>query len=152
MERVLPFLISGVLILVGLVPGARLDARLRRYVTRTPDQQVLENGPSHLQPEPLRNVVMYWVDQTQACALITGPVLGLLTVVNLTRPLVAAAYAVAILGGIALMLWLALAADESTYSSRSGWLGLTPVTSIALGIDIVAGLVAYFAGGTAHHS
>jgi hypothetical protein len=147
MARVLPFLISGVLVLIGLVTTRRLDERLKRYVTGSKDQDVLADGPSHLQPGPLKNVVLYWVDLTQATALLIGPVLGLLTIVNLADPVVAFAYAVAILGGVCMMLWLGLAADESTYSSRFGRLGLTTVTTIALVIDIGAGLVAYFFGG-----
>lgn len=105
----------------------------------------MEGAPAHLQPGPLRNVVLYWVDMTQATALLVGPVLGLLTVVDLSQAWVAGAYAVAILVGVSLGLWLALAANESTYSSKFGWLGLTPVTTIALVIDVGAGLIAYFA-------
>jgi hypothetical protein len=146
MARALPFLISGVLIIVGLVTTSRLDAKLQRYVTGSTDKQVLEGAPSHLQAGPLRNVVLYWVDVTQAAALLIGPVLGLLTVVDLSQAWVAAAYAVAILAALSLGLWLALSANESTYSSKFGWLGLTPVTTIALVVDIVAGLIAYFAG------
>jgi hypothetical protein len=151
MERAYPFLISGILIIVGLVATSRLDAKLKLYVTQGPDKEFLEGGPSHLQPGPLRNVVLYWVDITQASALLIGPVLGLLILVDLSQPWVAASYAVTILVAISLILWLALAANESTYSSRSGWLGLTPVTTIGLGIDIAAGLVAYFAGSPVPH-
>jgi len=65
MERILPFLISGALIIVGLATTSRLDGRLKRYVTGATDRDVLADGPSHLQPEPLRYVVLYWVDLTQ---------------------------------------------------------------------------------------
>ena len=145
MARALPFLISGVLILVGLVTTSRLDSKLQKYVTGTADKAVLEGAPAHLQAGSLRNVVLYWVDMTQAAALLIGPVLGLLTVVDLSQTWVAAAYAFAILAGVSLALWLALSANESTYSSKFGWLGLTPVTAIALVIDIGAGLITYFA-------
>ncbi len=151
MDRAYPFLISGVLIIVGLVATSRLDARLKRYVTMSPVKEVVEGGAAHLQPGPLRNVVLYWVDITQASALLIGPVLGLLILVDLSQPWVATAYAVAVLVGIGLILWLALAADESTYGSRTGKLGLTPVTTIGLIIDIAAGLVAYFAGSAPAH-
>lgn len=154
MDRAYPFLISGVLIIVGLITMSRLDGRLNLYVTGDPNKASradLTGDLYHLQPERLRNVVCYWVDLTQASALIIGPVLGVLILVNLSHVWVAIAYAVSIVVGIGLILWLALAADESAYSSRTGWLGLTPVTAIGLGIDIVAGLVAYFAGNPAHH-
>jgi hypothetical protein len=144
MERVLPFLISGVLIIVGLATTSRLNARLKRYVTGATDMEILDGVPERLQPGSLGNVVLYWVDLTQATALLVGPVLGLLTVVDLSQAWVAGVYAVAILGGICLLLWLALAADESSYSSSFGWLGFTPVTAIALVIDVAAGVIAYF--------
>jgi hypothetical protein len=149
MERVYPFLISGILIIVGLVATSRLDARLNRYVTGDPKKAFhddLKDNLIHLQPGSLRNVVFYWVDLTQATALIIGPLLGILILVDLAQIWIATVYAVSILVGISLILWLALCADESTYSSRSGWLGLTPVTTVGLAIDLVAGVVAYFAG------
>lgn len=154
MERVYPFLISGVLIIIGLVVTSRLDARLNRYVTGDSNKNFhedLKDGLSHLQPGPLRNVVCYWVDLTQATALVVGPVLGLLILIDLSQAWVASAYAISILVGIGLILWLALRADESTYSSLTGWLGLSPVTSIGLIVDIAAGIVAFFAGAPAHH-
>lgn len=154
MERVYPFLISGVLIIVGLITISRLDGKLNLYVTGDSKKASRDDMPAnlyHLQPEKLRNVVCYWVDLTQATALIIGPVLGVLILVNLSQVWVATAYAVSIVVGIALILWLALAADESTYGIRTGWLRFTWVTAIGLGIDIVAGLVAYFAGNPAHH-
>src|SRR5260221_8878541 len=155
MARAYPFLISGILIIVGLVAISRLDTRLNRYVTRDPNKDFhedLKGNLDHLQPGPLRNVVCYWVDLTQATAFIIGPVLGVLILVDLSQPWVAVAYAVSIVVGIGLILWLALCADESTYSSRSGWLGLTPVTTVGLAVDLAAGVVAYFAGGAAHPS
>jgi hypothetical protein len=155
MERIYPFLISGVMIIIGLVAVSRLDTRLNRYVTGDPNtnsRDDLEGNLEHLQPPMLRNVVCYWVDLTQATALIIGPVLGVLILVNLSQVWVATVYAVAIVAGIGLILWLALCADESTYSSQSGWLGLTPVTSVALLVDLAAGVIAYFAGGAAHPS
>ena len=155
MERAYPFLISGVLIIVGLVAMSRLDARLNRYVTgdaNTNSRGDLQGNLEHLQPALLRNVVCYWVDLTQATALIIGPVLGVLIFVNLSQVWVATVYAVSIVAGIGLILWLALCADESTYSSSSGLLGLTPVTTIGLAIDIAAGVVAYFASGSVHPS
>jgi hypothetical protein len=155
MERVYPFLISGVLIIVGLVTMSRLDGRLNLYVTGDSNKDSrddLDGDLYRLQPAMLRNVICYWVDLTQATALIIGPVLGVLILVNLSQVWVATAYAVSIVVGISLILWLALRADESTYSGRSGWLGLTPVTTIGLAIDILAGVVAYFAGSAVHHS
>jgi hypothetical protein len=155
MERAYPFLISGALIIVGLVVTSRLDARLNRYVTGDPNKNYrddLKENLEHLQPEHLRNVVCYWVDLTQATALIIGPVLGVLILVHLSQPWVATVYAVSVMLGLGLILWLALSADESTYSKGSGSLHLTPVTTIGLAIDIVAGIVAYFAGGTVPHS
>jgi hypothetical protein len=149
MARVYPFLISGILILVGLVAASRLDERLRRYITGGVGQDfhpALKGELAHLQPGPLRNVIVYWIDMTQATALVVGPLLGVLILVDLSKPWVAAAYAASILVGIALIVWLALSADESTYSARSGYLGLTWVTSIGLAVDIAAGLIAYFAG------
>jgi hypothetical protein len=149
MARAYPFLISGILILVGLVATSRLDARLKRYVTGGVNQDyhpALSGELVHLQPGPLRNVVMYWIDVTQATALIIGPLLGVLILINLSDAWVVAVYAVAILVGIGLIVWLALSADESAYSSRAGYLGFTPVTSIGLVTDIVAGVVAYLAG------
>jgi hypothetical protein len=153
MERAYPFLISGVLILIGLITISRLDSRLNRYVTgdsNTDYLDALNDGLDRLQPGPLRNVICYWVDLTQATALIIGPVLGVLIFVDLSQLWVATVYAVSILVGIGLILWLALCADESTYSSRSGWLGLTPVTTVGLAVDIAAGVVAFFAGGPVH--
>jgi hypothetical protein len=155
MARTYPFLISGVLIIVGLVTMSRLDGRLNLYVTRDPDKTSradLTGDLYHLQPEKLRNVITYWVDLTQATALIIGPVLGILILVNLSQVWVATAYAVSVVAGIALILWLALAADEGSYGVRTGRLRFTWVTAIGLGIDIVAGLVAYFAGGPVHHT
>jgi hypothetical protein len=155
MERAYPFLISGVLLLVGLVTISRLDARLNLYVTGDANKESRDDLPAslhHLQPERLRHVVCYWVDLTQATALIIGPVLGVLILVNLSQVWVATAYAVSIVVGIGLILWLALAADESTYSLRTGFLRLTPVTAIGLVIDIAAGLLAYFAGAPVHHA
>jgi hypothetical protein len=149
MARVYPFLISGILILVGLVATSRLDERLRRYVTGGVGRDfhpALHGELAHLQPGALRNVIVYWIDMTQATALVVGPLLGVLILVDLSRPWVAAAYAASILVGIALIVWLALSADESTYGSLTGVLGFTWVTSIGLGVDIGAGLVAYFAG------
>lgn len=155
MDRAYPFLISGILILVGLITISRLDARPNLYVTGDPKKTSRDDLPAslyHLQPEKLRNVICYWVDLTQATALIIGPVLGVLILVNLSQVWVATAYAVSIVVGIALILWLALAADESSYGIQTGSLLFTPVTAIGLGIDIVAGLVAYFAGGAVHHT
>jgi hypothetical protein len=155
MDRAYPFLISGVLIIVGLITISRLDAKLNFYVTGDPNKTALEDLPAnlyHLQPEKLRNLICYWVDLTQATALIIGPVLGVLILVNLSQVWVATAYAVSIVVGVALILWLALAADESSYGMRTGSLRFTPVTAIGLGIDIVAGLVAYFAGAPVHHT
>jgi hypothetical protein len=149
MTRVYPFLVSGILIIVGLVAISRLDGRLNRYVTGDPDKtynEKLSDDLAHLQPGSLRNVVVYWVDMTQSCALLVGPVLGVLVFVNLTHPLVVAAYAVSILIAIGLILWLALLADESTYNSQGGKIGLTPVTTAAIIVDLAAGVIAYFAG------
>jgi MFS family permease len=149
MARAYPFLISGVLILLGLAATSRLDARLQRYVTGEVNGSIppaLTGELEHLQPDPLRNVVVYWIDVTQAVALIIGPLLGVLILINLSNAWVVAIYALAILFGIGLIVRLALIADEGTYNSRAGRLGLTPVTSVALVIDIAAGLVAYFAG------
>jgi hypothetical protein len=154
MDRAYPFLISGVLIIVGLITMSRLDGRLNLYVTgdsKKASRADLTGDLYHLQPEKLRHVICYWVDLTQATALIIGPVLGVLILVNLSQVWVATAYAVSIVAGIGLILWLALAADESSYSVRSGRLRLTPVTTIGLGIDIVAGFVAFFAGNPVHH-
>lgn len=148
MERTYPFLVSGALIIVGLVTVSRLDGRLNLYVTGDSGKNSradLQGDLYHLQPGYLRNVVCYWVDLTQVAALIIGPVLGVLIFVDLSHVWVATAYAIAIIAGVALILWLALSADESTYSSRRGWLGLTPVTTIGLGIDVIAGLIAFFA-------
>ena len=155
MERAYPFLISGVLIIIGLVATSRLETRLNRYVTGDPNKAYrdeLKGDLERLQPGPLRNVVLYWVDLTQASALIIGPVLGVLILVNLSQTWVAIAYAVSIMVGIGLILWLALCADESTYSSRTGSLGLTTVTIVGLDIDLAAGIIAYFAGGPVHPS
>jgi hypothetical protein len=149
MARIYPFLVSGILIIVGLVATSRLDGRLNRYVTGDSSKNSndeLSVKLAHLQPGSLRNVVIYWIDMTQSSALLVGPVLGILVFVNLAHPLVAAAYAVSILIAIGLILWLALLADESTYNSRGGKLGLTPVTTAAIIVDIAAGAVAYFAG------
>jgi hypothetical protein len=154
MDRAFPFLISGVLIIVGLITISRLDGKLNLYVTGDSKKASRDDLPAnlyHLQPEKLRNVVCYWVDLTQATALIIGPVLGVLILVNLSQVWVATAYAVSIMVGIALILWLALAADEGTYGIRTGRLRFTWVTAIGLGVDIVAGLVAYFAGNPVHH-
>jgi hypothetical protein len=59
-------------------------------------------------------VVIYWIDMTQATAVIIGPLLGVLIFIDLCRGWVVAAYAAAILIGISLIVWLALSADEST--------------------------------------
>jgi hypothetical protein len=149
MVRAYPFLISGILIIIGLVATSQLDARLRRYITGSTDRDfhpALKDDLVHLQPGPLRNVVIYWIDVTQATALIIGPLLGVLILINFSHAWVVAVYAVAILIGIGLIVWLALSANESTYSSLSGKLGLTWVTAIGLIVDVAAGLIAYFAG------
>jgi hypothetical protein len=149
MARAYPFLLSGLLIVVGLVATSRLDARLKRYVTGGANKEfhpALNDALVHLQPGFLRNVVIYWIDITQATALIIGPLLGVLIFIDLSQAWVVTAYAAAILIGITLIIWLALTADESTYSSRTGSLGLTPVNSIGLIIDLACGLIAYFGG------
>jgi hypothetical protein len=148
MERAYPFLISTILILVGLVATSRQDARVNRYATGSADTNVypkLSGELVHLQPGQLRNVVLYWIETTQATALIIGPVLGVLIFTNLSNPWVAGVYGGAIVIGIGLIIWLALIGDESKYSGRIGRLGFTPVTSVALIIDVAAGVVAYAA-------
>lgn len=59
MARAYPFLISGILIIIGLVATSRLDARLRRYITGSADRDfhpALKNDLVHLQPGPLRSL------------------------------------------------------------------------------------------------
>jgi hypothetical protein len=71
MDRAFPFLISGVLIILGLVATSWLDARLNCYVTGSADTDFnpkLTGELAHLQPGQLWNVVLYWIDMTQAAA------------------------------------------------------------------------------------
>jgi hypothetical protein len=147
MLRSYPFLISCTLIIVGLVAGVRLDARLNRYVTGDPTKDFnpkLTGDLDHLQPGSLRNVVCYWIDLTQATALVIGPVLGVLIFVDLSNPGVATAYAISILVGIALIIWLCLVSDERTYSGRRGRLGLTMVSTVGLSVNVICAVIAYF--------
>ena len=149
MDRTYPFLISGILIIIGLVATSWLDARLNRYVTGNADTNFnpkLSGELAHLQPGQLRNVVLYWIDMTQAAALIIGPLLGLLILIHLSNGWVVASYAASILVGLGVILRLALMPDESKYSRREGRLGFTPVTYIGLMVDILAGLAAYLVG------
>lgn len=150
MVRVYPFLISGLLIILGLVVSSRMDAKIRRYVTRDSHCEFNSDAPDHLQPGPLRNVVCYWIDLTQSAALVIGPLLGVLILIDLSNPWLRAAYAAAILVGIGMILWIALRDDMSTYASRAGRLGITPVIALGLVVNIAAGFVAYFPGGPTH--
>jgi hypothetical protein len=148
MARAYPFLISGLMILVGLVATSRLDSKLKVYVTGGKGKEfhsALSGDLSHLQPGFLRNVVVYWIDITQATALIIGPLLGVLIFIDLSKPWLVVAYAAATVIGIGLILWLALCADESSYSSRTGSI-FTPVSIVGLVVDIGCGLLAYFLG------
>lgn len=149
MTRVYPFLISGLMLLVGLVVSWRLDAKLTRYITGKNNLDYnakLQGELIHLQPGTMRNVVVYWIDLTQATALIIGPLLGVLIFIDRSKLWLVVAYAAAIVIGIGLILWLALCADESTYSSKTGSLGFTPVNIIGLVVDIGCGFLAYFGG------
>ena len=108
------------------------------------------DGPRSSQPKRRTFTAAYKLAMIEKYDAATEP--GTKGALNLSQLWIATVYAVSILVGISLILWLALCADESKYSSRSGWLGLTPVTTVGLAVDIVAGVVAYFAGGAVHPS
>ena len=151
MVRVYPFLLSAAMIVVGLCTVTWLDERLRFYVTGDRDKTKkshpkLIGDLAHLQLDSLRNLVVYWVDMTQATALVLAPLLGLIILVHSWTTWLIYVYAGATVGGLLLILWMALGANPATYAGRRGFLNLTPVTITGLVLDVAAGLLAYFIG------
>lgn len=146
-DAALPFLVAAVLALIGAISSDFVTDKVASVLRLWAQQagQSVERLPYAFRPEQIAQMSGWTIDAGQTLATILAPFVGLVLLIHLgaTSTLVLANLVILLIAF--LVFWFFWRRPPDAYANR--WpLFLTPLTALAVGLNIIGAAIAYLIG------